>query len=84
SIAIGTNGNPIISYYDATNFDLKVAACSNPTCTSSTNTTLDSNGSVGAYSSIAIGTNGVPIISYYDSSHGDLKVASAWWLATGR
>ena len=45
--------------------------------------TIDSNSSVGRYTSIAIGTNGNPIISYHDISNGDLKVASAWWLAGG-
>jgi len=76
SIAIGINGNPIISYYDFTNGDLKIAACNNPTCTTSTNTTIDSNGDVGYYTSIAIGTNGYPIISYLDNTNGDLKVAA--------
>lgn len=83
SITIGTNGNPIISYRDSANGDLKVAACNNPTCTTSTTATLDSTGNVGSYASITIGTNGNPIISYWDSTNGDLKVASAWWLATG-
>jgi hypothetical protein len=84
SIGIGTNGNPIISYTDATNQDLKVAACDNPTCTTSTNTTIDSNGVVGWYSSIAIGTNGNPVISYYDATNQDLKVFSPWWMVGGR
>ena len=85
SIAIGTNGNPIISYYDQTNYDLKVAACNNPTCTTTTNTTIDNSSSdVGWDSSIAIGTNGNPIISYYDYANGDLKVFSPWWIAGGR
>ena len=86
SIAIGTNGNPIISYsyYDADNSSLKVAACNNPTCTTSTNTTIDSADIVGWFSSIAIGTNGNPIISYYDYANGDLKVFSPWWLNGGR
>ena len=76
SIAIGTNGNPIISYYDLTNSALKVAACNNPTCTTSTNTTIDSAGSVGYFTSIAIGTNGNPIISHWDSTFGHLKIAA--------
>ena len=84
SIAIGTNGNPIISYHDNTNGDLKVAACNNPTCTTSTNTTIDSVGLVGWYTSITIGTNGNPIISYWDQTNQDLKVFSPWWLTGGR
>ena len=90
SIAIGTNGNPLISYSDATGHSLKIAACNNPTCAgpggapASTNTTIDSNGYVGGYTSIAIGTNGNPIISYYDTANGDLKVFSPWWITGGR
>ena len=90
SIAIGTNGNPIISYWDGGNLDLKIAACNNPTCTGttelerSTNTTIDSGGAVGGYTSIAIGTNGNPIISYYDYANQDLKVFSPWWITGGR
>ena len=85
SIAIGTNGNTIISYYnDSNSYDLKVAACNNPTCTTSTNTTIDNNNDVGAYTSIAIGTNGNPIISYGDLENYDLKVFSPWWIAGGR
>ena len=76
SIAININGNPIISYYDDTNGSLKVAACNNPTCTTSTITTIDSAGEVGAYTSIAIGVNGNPIISYFDNTNGSLKVAA--------
>ena len=76
SIAIGLDGNPIISYYDGTNRDLKVAACDDPTCTTSTNSTLDSTGDVGGFTSIAIGLDGNPIISYYDNTTGDLKIAA--------
>ena len=77
SIAIGLDGNPIISHYDATNGDLKVAACTNPTCTTSTTiTAIDTTGDVGGFTSIAIGLDGNPIISYYDVTNGDLKVAA--------
>jgi hypothetical protein len=76
SIAIGINGNPIISYFDETLGDLKVAACNNPTCTTSTITTIDSFGRVGWYTSIAIGINGNPVISYWDQTNGNLKIAA--------
>ncbi|MEO7863976.1 MAG: hypothetical protein ABIU05_26810, partial [Nitrospirales bacterium] len=75
SVTIGTDGLALISYYDATNGDLKVAHCSNVTCTAVTLTTVDSAGSVGQYSSLTIGTDGLALISYYDASNGDLKVA---------
>ena len=77
SIAIGNNGNPIISYYDLLNGHLKVAACTSPGCTgTATITTVDSADIVGWYTSIAIGDNGFPVISYYDLLNGHLKVAA--------
>jgi hypothetical protein len=76
AITIGIDGNPVISYHDDTNGDLKVAACNNPTCTTSTNSTIDSVGLVGIETSIAIGTNGNPIISYRDGLNNDLKIAA--------
>jgi hypothetical protein len=75
SIAIGTNGNPVISYHDETNLHLKVAACNNPTCTTSINTPIG-DGAGGLHTSIAIGTDGNPIISYLSLSGGDLEVAA--------
>jgi hypothetical protein len=76
SIAIGHDGNPIISYTDFGNGDLKVATCTNPTCTTSNNTPLDTTGTVGYFTSIAIGIDGNPIISYQDGTNADLKVAA--------
>jgi hypothetical protein len=80
SIAIGNSGNPVISYFDNTNEDLKVAACTTTDCTGTpTITTADSINIVGWYTSISIGDNGNPIISYYDSTNGALKVAAIWY-----
>jgi hypothetical protein len=75
SVTIGIDGLPLISYYDATNGNLKVAHCSNSACTSATRTTVDHAGDVGQYSSVTIGTDGLPLISYYDATNSDLKVA---------
>jgi hypothetical protein len=75
SITLGTDGLPVISYYDATNFDLKVVQCGNAACSAdNTITAVDSGGQVGAYTSIAVGADGLPIISYYDGTNYDLKV----------
>jgi len=76
SIAIGVNGFPVISYRDATNGDLRVAACANVTCSTATTTTVDAPGNTGYDTSIAIGTNGFPVISYRDVTNGDLRVAA--------
>jgi hypothetical protein len=76
SVTIGADGLGLISYYDDTNLDLKVAHCNDVACTSATITTLDSAGIVGEYTSVTIGADGLGLISYYDSwPNGDLKVA---------
>jgi uncharacterized Fe-S center protein len=76
SITIGADGLPVISYFDVTNGDLRVAHCTNPACTTfGTPTTIDANGSTGEYTSITIGADGFPAISYFDVTHGDLRVA---------
>ncbi|HKQ36060.1 MAG TPA: hypothetical protein VJT11_12205, partial [Nitrospiraceae bacterium] len=75
SVTIGADGLALISYYDETNGDLKVAHCSNVACTAATLTTVDSTGSVGQHTSVTIGADGLALISYYDQTNGDLKVA---------
>ena len=75
SITIGSDGLGLISYFDATNLDLKVAHCSNAACTSATYSTLDSTGNVGQYTSVTIGSGGLGLISYWDQTNSDLKVA---------
>jgi hypothetical protein len=76
AIAIGTDGFPVVSYADGTNFDLKVAKCIDAACSgSATITTLESGGFVGQYSAIAFGIDGLPVVSYHDTTNGDLKVA---------
>jgi predicted regulator of Ras-like GTPase activity (Roadblock/LC7/MglB family) len=76
SIAIGADGLPVVSYWDSTNSDLKVAHCGDAACSSgNTITTVDSAGQVGIYTSIAVGADNLPVVSYYDVTNGDLKVA---------
>ena len=77
AISIGLDGNPVISYYDLTNGNLKVAKCANPACTgTAVVTTVDNSANnVGSYSSITVPADGLPVISYADSTAKYLKVA---------
>ncbi len=74
SITTGTDGLQIVSYRDETNTALKVAHCTNASCSLRSITTIDSTGNVGFFNSITIGTDGLPVISYLDNTNGDLKV----------
>ena len=70
----------MISYFDDTNDDIKVAHCSNTNCTAATINALDSIGGqdegweLGS-TSITIGADGLGMISYHDDTNQDLKVA---------
>jgi len=75
SITVGTDGFPLISYFDTANANLVVAHCSTVTCSSATTTALDSTGNVGQDSSIAIGADGLGLVSYRDATNVHLKVA---------
>ena len=49
AIAIGVDGKPIVSYYDATGFQLKVAHCNDTRCVTGASVhVLDRAGDVGA------------------------------------
>jgi pimeloyl-ACP methyl ester carboxylesterase len=69
SIAFGTNGQPVISYYDQTNGNLKYAERYGENWTTET---LVDFGNVGQYTSLAIDDLGRKSISYYDYTHGAL------------
>ena len=78
SIAIGTDGYPVISYREGIGLDLRFAKCTANPCTTATNwstTTVQTAGTVGQYTSLAIGNDGLPVISYYDNTNKDLLVA---------
>jgi PKD repeat protein len=68
----GAIGNPAISYYDATNGDLKYAHWNG---TKWDIDTVDSAGWAGRYTSLAFTTSGTPAISYDEATHHHLKYA---------
>lgn len=71
SLAFVPDGQPAISYYDATNGDLKFARFNGTTWTL---TIVDSIGDVGRNTSIAFGADGQPAISYTKTG-GELRFA---------
>jgi hypothetical protein len=73
SIAMDSLDYVHISYYDATNDDLKYATNASGSWVTET---VDSAEDVGRYTSIALDSSDNVHISYYDDTNGDLKYAT--------
>lgn len=74
AIAIGNDGLPVVTFYDASNTRLGFSKFTNAALTSSNGTSVETGGSNGTYTSVAVPSSGHPIVSYYDATNGNLKV----------
>jgi len=84
SVAVDANGDPLISYQDWGNSDLKFATCdrsasANGKCDQPGDwriTTVDAAASVEEDTSLAVGTGGDLLVCYYDGTNDDLRLAT--------
>jgi hypothetical protein len=77
SLALDASGNPVISYYDASAGDLRLAHCNDPSCAGgdeAINTVALTAHDDGEFSSLALDAGGNPVISYYDTVDTTLRL----------
>lgn len=73
SLAIGSDGLPVVAYKNGSTSDLKFVRCEDVACIGKGDpVTLDSGPLTGFDPSITIAADGLPIISYQDASREDL------------
>ncbi|RMH70110.1 MAG: hypothetical protein D6683_15620, partial [Actinomyces sp.] len=76
SIAIGLDGNPVISYLDFDGGTLRFYACADPACTAArTSRSLPAGpagNAIGWSTSVAIAGDGNPVIAYEDHTLGEV------------
>lgn len=83
SLVVGSDGNPIITYFDNDQDDLRMYVCADGSCTTGVSHALDTDGNVGRHSSVVINDDGNPVVSYYDADNEDLKMAVLQFAVTG-
>lgn len=80
SIAQDSADRSLVSYYDATNGNLKIVRCAaaafEPNGACEAPVTVDAVGDVGRYTDVVMGPGDKPAISYYDVTNQALKVAA--------
>ena len=74
SLALDGNEFPVISYYDLTTGDLKLAHCNDADCAGGDDASnvVDPTSDRGTFSSLALNSLGYPVISYYDATSNRL------------
>ena len=77
SLVLDASEFPVISYYDFTTGDLKLAHCNDADCAGGDDPSnvVDSTNDRGQYSSLALDSIGRPVISYYDATSHRLLLA---------
>ena len=74
SIAIGIDGNPIVSYMNSVD-GVAIVHCNNVACSAGSVSGIESGGPVDNTTSIVIGVDGLPRVAFYNATAGDLKLS---------
>jgi hypothetical protein len=76
SFTLDSTGNPVISFYTYSTFDLHVVHCNDAACADGDDQAVSADvaGDVGDQSSVAVDGSGNPVVSYVDKTNGAVKV----------
>ena len=71
SLALDSDGFPVVSYFDSSNGDLKLLHCNDPNCAGGDESiTSPDTGNIALGTSLALDSQGYPVVSYRDFDTG--------------
>lgn len=75
ALALTSDDRPVVSYYaDTFDEDLRLAVCSDPLCTTITDSLLDSLDRAGYRNDLVLTPDDLPVVAYYERLQEDLKL----------
>lgn len=75
SSAVGSDGLPVVAYFDEASSSLRAAFCENPGCTAVTDVLVDDQDFPGGAADLLIGADGLLFVAYWTVASHELKAA---------
>lgn len=74
SLALRSDGTPLVGYRDSVNADLRAYICDNPACSTGQPRLIEGSGDTGEFNAVGWGASGFPLLSYINATQGQARL----------